>query len=242
MSNNHRDFSSPLADLGIQKNFVTPAITDLNSVFVHLDFPKLLPELLEGCKVSESSDIFKKISEIGGLFDDFGVNSSFKTFESFIPGIQQVLIDFEDSNDLPDDDYVVVDENAVKVLDLTGSVFVPLGNYKVKIHTWTLIVLLFGICKFPFTQYQNYQNYPPYQNGQGYQSYQNYQNYQNDQNYQAPPAGYGQQAYQPQPGAYQAPAQAQQPAQQTYTPPVQNQPENQPDPSAGKEGEGPAEE
>lgn len=152
MSNNHRDFSSPLADLGIQKNFVTPAITDLNSVFVHLDFPKLLPELLEGCKVSESSDIFKKISEIGGLFDDFGVNSSFKTFESFIPGIQQVLIDFEDSNDLPDDDYVVVDENAVKVLDLTGSVFVPLGNYKVKIHTWTLIVLLFGICKFPFTQ------------------------------------------------------------------------------------------
>lgn len=157
MSNNHRDFSSPLADLGIQKNFVTPAITDLNSVFVHLDFPKLLPELLEGCKVSESSDIFKKISEIGGLFDDFGVNSSFKTFESFIPGIQQVLIDFEDSNDLPDDDYVVVDENAVKVLDLTGSVFVPLGNYKVKIHTWTLIVLLFGICKFPFTQYQNYQ-------------------------------------------------------------------------------------
>ena len=159
MSNNHRDFSSPLADLGIQKNFVTPAITDLNSVFVHLDFPKLLPELLEGCKVSESSDIFKKISEIGGLFDDFGVNSSFKTFESFIPGIQQVLIDFEDSNDLPDDDYVVVDENAVKVLDLTGSVFVPLGNYKVKIHTWTLIVLLFGICKFPFTQYQNYQNY-----------------------------------------------------------------------------------
>ena len=156
MSNNHRDFSSPLADLGIQKNFVAPAITDLNSVFVHLDFPKLLPELLEGCKVSESSDIFKKISEIGGLLDDLGVNSSFK---SFIPGIQQVLIDFEDSNDLPDDDYVVVDENAVKVLDLTGSVFVPLGNYKVKIHTWTLIVLLFGICKFPFTQYQNYQNY-----------------------------------------------------------------------------------
>lgn len=90
-----------------------------------------------------------------------------------------------------------------------------------------------------YPPYQNYQNYPPYQNGQGYQSYQNYQNYQN---YQAPPAGYGQQAYQPQPGAYQAPAQAQQPAQQTYTPPVQNQPENQPDPSAGKEGEGPAEE
>ncbi len=159
MSNDQRGFSSPLADLGIQKNFVTPAITDLNSVFVPLDFPKLLPELLEGCKVSESSDIFKKISEIGGLLDDLGVNSSFKTFESFIPGIQQVLIDFEDSNDLPDDDYVVVDENAVKVLDLTGSVFVPLGNYKVKIHTWTLIVLLFGICKFPFTQYQNYQNY-----------------------------------------------------------------------------------
>lgn len=157
MSNNHRDFSSPLADLGIQKNFVTPAITDLNSVFVHLDFPKLLPELLEGCKVSESSDIFKKISEIGGLLDDFGVNSSFKAFESFIPGIQQVLIDFEDSNDLPDDDYVVVDENAVKVFDLTGDVFIPLGNCRVKIHTLTLIAFLIGVCQFFCTQYQDHQ-------------------------------------------------------------------------------------
>lgn len=159
MSNNHRDLTSPTLDFGIQKNFVTPAITGFDSIFTPLDFSKLLPELFEGSGLSESDGIFKKISEIGGLFDDLGVNSSFKTFESFIPGIQQVLIDFEDSNDLPDGDYVIVDENAVKVLDLTGSVFVPLGNYKVKIHTWTLIVLLFGICKFPFTQYQNYQNY-----------------------------------------------------------------------------------
>lgn len=123
MSNDQRGFSSSLADLGIQKNFVTPAITDLNSVFVPLDFPKLLPELLEGCKVSESSDIFKKISEIGGLFDD----------------------------------YVVVDENAVKVFDLTGDVFIPLGNCRVKIHTLTLIAFLIGVCQFFCTQYQDHQ-------------------------------------------------------------------------------------
>ena len=107
--------------------------------------------------MSESSDIFKKISEIGGLFDDFGVNSSFKAFESFIPGIQQVLIDFEESNDLPDDDYVVVDENAVKVFDLTGDVFIPLGNCRVKIHTLTLIAFLIGVCQFFCTQYQDHQ-------------------------------------------------------------------------------------
>lgn len=92
MSNNHRDFSSPLADLGIQKNFVAPAITDLNSVFVHLDFPKLLPELLEDCKVSESSDIFKKISEIGGLLDDLGVNSSSKHLNLLFQGFSKYLL------------------------------------------------------------------------------------------------------------------------------------------------------
>ena len=157
MSNNHRDLTSPTLDFGIQKNFVTPAITGFDSIFTPLDFSKLLPELFEGSGLSESDGIFKKISEIGGLFDDLGVNSSFKTFESFIPGIQQVLIDFEDSNDLPDGDYVIVDENAVKVLDLTGSIFIPLGNYRVKIHTWSLILLLFSICEFSYTQYQNYQ-------------------------------------------------------------------------------------
>lgn len=157
MSNNHRDLTSPTLDFGIQKNFVTPAITGFDSIFAPLDFSKLLPELFEGSGLSESDGIFKKISEIGGLFDDLGVNSSFKTFESFIPGIQQVLIDFEDSNDLPDGDYVIVDENAVKVLDLTGSIFIPLGNYRVKIHTWSLILLLFSMCEFSYTQYQNYQ-------------------------------------------------------------------------------------
>ena len=157
MSNNHRDLTSPTLDFGIQKNFVTPAITGFDSIFTPLDFSKLLPELFEGSGLSESDGIFKKISEIGGLFDDLGVNSSFKTFESFIPGIQQVLIDFEDSNDLPDGDYVIVDENAVKVLDLTGSIFIPLGNYRVKIHTWSLILLLFSMCEFSYTQYQNYQ-------------------------------------------------------------------------------------
>ena len=157
MSNTHRDLTSPTLDFGIQKNFVTPAITGFDSIFTPLDFSKLLPELFEGSGLSESDGIFKKISEIGGLFDDLGVNSSFKTFESFIPGIQQVLIDFEDSNDLPDGDYVIVDENAVKVLDLTGSIFIPLGNYRVKIHTWSLILLLFSMCEFSYTQYQNYQ-------------------------------------------------------------------------------------
>lgn len=157
MSNNHRDLTSPTLDFGIQKNFVTPVITGFDSIFTPLDFSKLLPELFEGSGLSESDGIFKKISEIGGLFDDLGVNSSFKTFESFIPGIQQVLIDFEDSNDLPDGDYVIVDENAVKVLDLTGSIFIPLGNYRVKIHTWSLILLLFSMCEFSYTQYQNYQ-------------------------------------------------------------------------------------
>ena len=157
MSNNHRDLTSPTLDFGIQKNFVTPAITGFDSIFTPLDFSKLLPELFEGSGLSESDGIFKKISEIGGLFDDLGVNSSFKTFESFIPGIQQVLIDFEDSNDLPDGDYVIVDENAVKVLDLTGSIFIPLGNYRVKIYTWSLILLLFSMCEFSYTQYQNYQ-------------------------------------------------------------------------------------
>lgn len=157
MSNNHRDLTSPTLDFGIQKNFVTPAITGFDSIFTPLDFSKLLPELFEGSGLSESDGIFKKISEIGGLFDDLGVNSSFKTFESFIPGIQQVLIDFEDSNNLPDGDYVIVDENAVKVLDLTGSIFIPLGNYRVKIHTWSLILLLFSMCEFSYTQYQNYQ-------------------------------------------------------------------------------------
>ena len=157
MSNNHRDLTSPTLDFGIQKNFVTPANTGFDSIFTPLDFTKLLPELFEGSGLSESDGIFKKISEIGGLFDDLGVNSSFKTFESFIPGIQQVLIDFEDSNDLPDGDYVIVDENAVKVLDLTGSIFIPLGNYRVKIHTWSLILLLFSMCEFSYTQYQNYQ-------------------------------------------------------------------------------------
>lgn len=157
MSNNHRDLTSPTLDFGIQKNFVTPAITGFDSIFTPLDFSKLSPELFEGSGLSESDGIFKKISEIGGLFDDLGVNSSFKTFESFIPGIQQVLIDFEDSNDLPDGDYVIVDENAVKVLDLTGSIFIPLGNYRVKIHTWSLILLLFSMCEFSYTQYQNYQ-------------------------------------------------------------------------------------
>lgn len=157
MSNNHRDLTSPTLDFGIQKNFVTPAITGFDSIFTPLDFSKLLPELFEGSGLSESDGIFKKISEIGGLFDDLGVNSSFKTFESFIPGIQQILIDFEDSNDLPDGDYVIVDENAVKVLDLTGSIFIPLGNYRVKIHTWSLILLLFSMCEFSYTQYQNYQ-------------------------------------------------------------------------------------
>ena len=157
MSNNHRDLTSPTLDFGIQKNFVTPAITGFDSIFTPLDFSKLLPELFEGSGLSESDGIFKKISKIGGLFDDLGVNSSFKTFESFIPGIQQVLIDFEDSNDLPDGDYVIVDENAVKVLDLTGSIFIPLGNYRVKIHTWSLILLLFSMCEFSYTQYQNYQ-------------------------------------------------------------------------------------
>ena len=157
MSNNHRDLTSPTLDFGIQKNFVTPAITGFDSIFTPLDFSKLLPELFQGSGLSESDGIFKKISEIGGLFDDLGVNSSFKTFESFIPGIQQVLIDFEDSNDLPDGDYVIVDENAVKVLDLTGSIFIPLGNYRVKIHTWSLILLLFSMCEFSYTQYQNYQ-------------------------------------------------------------------------------------
>ena len=157
MSNNHRDLTSPTLDFGIQKNFVTPAITGFDSIFTPLDFSKLLPELFEGSGLSESDGIFKKISEIGGLFDDLGVNSSFKTFESSIPGIQQVLIDFEDSNDLPDGDYVIVDENAVKVLDLTGSIFIPLGNYRVKIHTWSLILLLFSMCEFSYTQYQNYQ-------------------------------------------------------------------------------------
>lgn len=157
MSNNHRDLTSPTLDFGIQKNFVTPAITGFDSIFTPLDFSKLLPELFEGSGLSESDGIFKKISEIGGLFDDLGVNSSFKTFESFIPGIQQVLIDFEDSNDLPDGDYAIVDENAVKVLDLTGSIFIPLGNYRVKIHTWSLILLLFSMCEFSYTQYQNYQ-------------------------------------------------------------------------------------
>lgn len=157
MSNNLRDLTSPTLDFGIQKNFVTPAITGFDSIFTPLDFSKLLPELFEGSGLSESDGIFKKISEIGGLFDDLGVNSSFKTFESFIPGIQQVLIDFEDSNDLPDGDYVIVDENAVKVLDLTGSIFIPLGNYRVKIHTWSLILLLFSMCEFSYTQYQNYQ-------------------------------------------------------------------------------------
>lgn len=157
MSNNHRDLTSPTLDFGIQKNFVTPAITGFDSIFTPLDFSKLLPELFEGSGLSESDGIFKKISEIGGLFDDLGVNSSFKTFESFIPGIQQVLIDFEDSNDLPDGDYVIVDENAVKVLDLTGSIFIPLGNYRVKIHTWSLILLLFSMCEFSYTQHQNYQ-------------------------------------------------------------------------------------
>lgn len=157
MSNNHRDLTSPTLDFGIQKNFVTPAITGFDSIFTPLDFSKLLPKLFEGSGLSESDGIFKKISEIGGLFDDLGVNSSFKTFESFIPGIQQVLIDFEDSNDLPDGDYVIVDENAVKVLDLTGSIFIPLGNYRVKIHTWSLILLLFSMCEFSYTQYQNYQ-------------------------------------------------------------------------------------
>ena len=157
MSNNHRDLTSPTLDFGIQKNFVTPAITGFDSIFTPLDFSKLLPELFEGSGLSESDGLFKKISEIGGLFDDLGVNSSFKTFESFIPGIQQVLIDFEDSNDLPDGDYVIVDENAVKVLDLTGSIFIPLGNYRVKIHTWSLILLLFSMCEFSYTQYQNYQ-------------------------------------------------------------------------------------
>ena len=157
MSNNHRDLTSPTLDFGIQKNFVTPAITGFDSIFTPLDFSKLLPELFEGSGLSESDGIFKKISEIGGLFDDLGVNSSFKTFESFIPGIQQVLIDFEDSNDLPDGDYVIVDENAVKVLDLTGSIFIPLGNYRVKIHTLSLILLLFSMCEFSYTQYQNYQ-------------------------------------------------------------------------------------
>ena len=157
MSNNHRDLTSPTLDFGIQKNFVTPAITGFDSIFTPLDFSKLLPELFEGSGLSESDGIFKKISEIGGLFDDLGVNSSFKTFESFILGIQQVLIDFEDSNDLPDGDYVIVDENAVKVLDLTGSIFIPLGNYRVKIHTWSLILLLFSMCEFSYTQYQNYQ-------------------------------------------------------------------------------------
>lgn len=157
MSNNHRDLTSPTLDFGIQKNFVTPAITGFDSIFTPLDFSKLLPELFEGSGLSESDGIFKKISEIGGLFDDLGVNSSFKTFESFIPWIQQVLIDFEDSNDLPDGDYVIVDENAVKVLDLTGSIFIPLGNYRVKIHTWSLILLLFSMCEFSYTQYQNYQ-------------------------------------------------------------------------------------
>lgn len=157
MSNNHRDLTSPTLDFGIQKNFVTPAITGFDSIFTPLDFSKLLPELFEGSGLSESDGIFKKISEIGGLFDDLGVNSSFKTFESFIPGIQQVLIDFEDSNDLPDGDYVIVDENAVKVLDLTGSIFIPLGNCRVKIHTWSLILLLFSMCEFSYTQYQNYQ-------------------------------------------------------------------------------------
>lgn len=157
MSNNHRDLTSPTLDFGIQKNFVTPAITGFDSIFTPLDFSKLLPELFEGSGLSESDGICKKISEIGGLFDDLGVNSSFKTFESFIPGIQQVLIDFEDSNDLPDGDYVIVDENAVKVLDLTGSIFIPLGNYRVKIHTWSLILLLFSMCEFSYTQYQNYQ-------------------------------------------------------------------------------------
>ena len=157
MSNNHRDLTSPTLDFGIQKNFVTPAITGFDSIFTPLDFSKLLPELFEGSGLSESDGIFKKISEIGGLFDDLGVNSSFKTFESSIPGIQQVLIDFEDSNDLPYGDYVIVDENAVKVLDLTGSIFIPLGNYRVKIHTWSLILLLFSMCEFSYTQYQNYQ-------------------------------------------------------------------------------------
>ena len=157
MSNSHRDLTSPTLDFGIQKNFVTPAITGFDSIFTPLDFSKLLPELFEGSGLSKSDGIFKKISEIGGLFDDLGVNSSFKTFESFIPGIQQVLIDFEDSNDLPDGDYVIVDENAVKVLDLTGSIFIPLGNYRVKIHTWSLILLLFSMCEFSYTQYQNYQ-------------------------------------------------------------------------------------
>ena len=157
MSNSHRDLTSPTLDFGIQKNFVTPAITGFDSIFTPLDFSKLLPELFEGSGLSESDGIFKKISEIGGLFDDLGVNSSFKTFESFIPGIQQVLIDFEDSNDLPDGDYVIVDENAVKVLDLTGSIFIPLGNYRVKIHTWSLILLLFSMCEFSYAQYQNYQ-------------------------------------------------------------------------------------
>ena len=157
MSNNHRDLTSPTLDFGIQKNFVTPAITGFDSIFTPLDFSKLLPELFEGSGLSESDGIFKKISEIGGLFDDLGVNSSFKTFESFIPGIQQVLIDFEDSNDLPDGDYVIVDENAVKVLDLTGSIFIPLGKYRVKIHTLSMILLLFSMCEFSYTQYQNYQ-------------------------------------------------------------------------------------
>ena len=42
-------------------------------------------------------------------------------------------------------------------MDLTGSIFIPLGNYRVKIHTWSLILLLFSMCEFSYTQYQNYQ-------------------------------------------------------------------------------------
>lgn len=80
----------------------------------------------------------------------FHVLASLKTMIS-LQSLQQQLIDIapepsfdrpDNLNNLPEDDFVIVDESAVKIYEFPDCIYIPIGNSRIKMPTSILLTLI----------------------------------------------------------------------------------------------------
>lgn len=68
-----------------------------------------------------------------------------------LQSLQQQLIDIapepsfdrpDNLNNLPEDDFVIVDESAVKIYEFPDCIYIPIGNSRIKMPTSILLTLI----------------------------------------------------------------------------------------------------
>lgn len=89
-------------------------------------------------------DTYKNICQAVSALSKYAL-SAHPDYDSMVSSAKVILESLDSSDDFPEDDYVTMDENPIKELEIPDTLAIPVGNNRIRMKTDIFIALLSGV-------------------------------------------------------------------------------------------------